>query len=253
MRANGVRTLVITGGNRGIGAEIAKRFAEEGYRVVVGARRKTPFLAQLGERVRFQPMDVRFEKGHERLAKAALAWTGHIDVYINCAGSSGWSPIGKVTESFLDAMIDTNLKGVLWGCKTAARYLSAGGCIINISSLAGKRGSANNSVYCAAKFGVNGITQALAKELGPKNIRVNAVCPVYVETDGVVGALRKKDSPAQGKNVKEYLRQFAAANAAMLRLPKAEEVAGTCLFLASTESSAITGQCVNVDCGVMPQ
>jgi 3-oxoacyl-[acyl-carrier protein] reductase/meso-butanediol dehydrogenase/(S,S)-butanediol dehydrogenase/diacetyl reductase len=131
--------------------------------------------------------------------------------------------------------------------------MQKGGVIINISSLAGKRGSANNSVYCATKFGVNGITQSLAKELGPMGIRVNAVCPVYLQTPGLKTALRDKYSPSKGKAIGSYLKKFADENAALHRLPEAEEVANLCLFLASASASAITGQCINVDCGVLPQ
>lgn len=247
------KTLIITGGNRGIGAEIAKIFYQQGYFVVIGARRQTSIVDQLGKRAHFQVTDVRYEKDHQRLVKKALELTGRVDVYINCAGFSQWRPVSKVDENFWNTMIDTNLKGVFWGCKTAAQYLKEGGSIINISSLAGKRGSANNSVYCASKFAVNGITQALAKELGPENIRVNAVCPVYVKTEGVLDALKDKDSPAAGADVDLYLKKFAARNAALRRLPSGEEVAQTCLFLASGQASAITGQCINVDCGVLPQ
>ena len=138
-------------------------------------------------------------------------------------------------------------------CKVAAENLSEGGCIINISSIAGKRGSANNSVYCVSKFGVNGLTQALAKELGPKGIRVNAVCPVYIQTKGLMEALGNKRSPTQGKDIDLYLKIFAAENAALKRLPTGDEVAKMCLFLASDKASAITGQCIHVDCGVLPQ
>ena len=150
-------------------------------------------------------------------------------------------------------MIDTNLKGTFWGCKAASERMEKGSSIVNISSLAGKRGSANNSVYCASKFGVNGITQALAKELGPKGIRVNAVCPVYVSTDGLHQALRDKESPSQGEDITCFLDDFASDNSALCRIPTAEEVARLCVFLASPEASAITGQCINVDCGVLPQ
>jgi 3-oxoacyl-[acyl-carrier protein] reductase/meso-butanediol dehydrogenase/(S,S)-butanediol dehydrogenase/diacetyl reductase len=131
--------------------------------------------------------------------------------------------------------------------------LRPGGCIVNVSSLAGKRGSANNSAYCAAKFAVNGITQALAKELGPRGIRVNAVCPVYVETEQLIQALAEPDSPAQGRSVAAYLSGFAASQTALGRLPLAEEIARVVCFLASEEASAMTGQCVNVDCGALPQ
>ncbi len=157
------------------------------------------------------------------------------------------------SRQFWDKMLNTNLKGTFWGCKTAAEYLSPGGSIINVSSLAGKRGSANNSVYCASKFGVNGITQALAKELGPKGIRVNAVCPVYVETSGLLEALENPDAPSRGQETDAYLQEFAKANAALQRLPHGSEVADLCLYLASPAASAITSQCINVDCGVLPQ
>lgn len=236
-----------------MGAEIAKMFYQQGYFVVIGARTQTSIASQLGKRAQFQITDVRCEKDHQRLVRKALKLTGRIDVYINCAGFSQWRPASKVNENFWNSMIDTNLKGVFWGCKTAAQYLKEGGCIINISSLAGKRGSANNSVYCASKFGVNGITQALAKELGPKKIRVNAVCPVYVKTEGVLDALKDRDSPAGVEDVGVYLQKFAAENAALRRLPTAEEVAQVCVFLASDQASAITGQCINVDCGVLSQ
>jgi NAD(P)-dependent dehydrogenase (short-subunit alcohol dehydrogenase family) len=247
------RTVIISGGNRGIGEAITKAFWKEGYHVLMGARTDTKLTAQLGKEVRFQRTDVCLESDHRVLVKSAFEWTGRLDVFINCAGFSQWRPINEVDLDFWNKMIDTNLKGTFWGCKVAAESLSEGGCIINISSLAGKRGSANNSVYCASKFGVNGLTQALAKELGPKGIRVNAVCPVYVQTQGLMEALGDKRSPTQGMDIEFYLEKFAAENAALRRLPTGDEVARMCLFLASLEASAITGQCINVDCGVLPQ
>jgi 3-oxoacyl-[acyl-carrier protein] reductase/meso-butanediol dehydrogenase/(S,S)-butanediol dehydrogenase/diacetyl reductase len=247
------RTVIITGGTRGIGAAITRAFWEEGYHVVVGARTGTDLVQKLGEHIRFLKMDVRFEPDHRALIKAAIEWTGRLDVFVNCAGLSQWRPINEVDSDFWNNMIDTNLKGTYWGCKVAAENLSEGGCIINISSLAGKRGSANNSVYCASKFGVNGLTQALAKELGPRGIRVNALCPVYVETEGIFDALQDDKSPSKGEHIPNFLNDFARNNAALLRLPSAREVAQLCVFLASSNASAITGQCINVDCGVLPQ
>ncbi len=250
---NSNRTVIITGGNRGIGEHITRAFFNNGDYVLIGARTDTGLAKKLGARVRFQKADVRVESDHQCLAKTALKWTGKLNAYINCAGFSAWCPVGEVDEDFWNKMIDTNLKGSFWGCKVAAQYLSQNGCIINISSLAGKRGSANNSVYCVSKFGVNAITQSLSKELGKKGIRVNAVCPVYIQTEGLVKALRNKNSPARGENIERYLEKFAGENASLGRFPTAEEIANACLFLASEAASAITGQSLNVDCGVLPQ
>ncbi len=142
---------------------------------------------------------------------------------------------------------------MLFASQAAAAAMKPSSSIINISSLAGKRGSANNSVYCAAKFGVNGITQALAKELGSAGIRVNAVCPVYIATPGLEAALNQPASPAAGLDIASYLSSFSATQTALGVLPTAAQIAATCVFLASPSANAITGQCINVDCGVLPQ
>jgi len=246
-------TVIITGGTKGIGAAISRQFHEHGARVLIAARNDNGLAQSLGEGARFQKADVRKLADHKALVQTALQWTGRLDVYINCAGFSEWRPLNEADETFWNEMIDTNLKGTFWGCQAAAEHMGRGGCIINISSIAGKRGSANNSVYCTSKFGVNGLTQALAKELGPKGIRVNAVCPVYVTTEGLLKALADDRSPAQGRDIDSFLKAFARENAALGYTPTAEEVARVCLFLASPEASAITGQCLNTDCGVLPQ
>ena len=130
--------------------------------------------------------------------------------------------------------------------------MKEGASIINISSIAGKRGSANNSAYCSSKFGVNGLTQSLAKELGPRGIRVNALCPVLIKTEGLSEALLEKYSPAK-LDPDKFISDFARDNAALKRLPTGKEVGDMAVFLASDNASAITGQCINVDCGVFPQ
>ena len=247
-----MKTAIITGGNRGIGLAITEAFVADDYKVIVGARHDTGIQNQFDGRARFISMDVKDEAGHRRLVQAAMDWTDQIDIYVNNAGYSEWRPIQNIDESFFNDLIGTNLKGAFWGCKVAADSLSKNGVIINVSSIAGKRGSVNNAMYCASKFGMNGLTQALAKELGPKSIRVNAVCPVLVATDGLIEALNSPHAPAKD-NTKKFLDDFAVKQSALGRLPTAEEVGDVCVFLASDKASAITGQCINVDCGVFPQ
>jgi NAD(P)-dependent dehydrogenase (short-subunit alcohol dehydrogenase family) len=198
-------------------------------------------------------LDVRERKEVQRFVALVLDRFGALDVFVNCAGVSRWCALGEINEAFIDEIVGTSVLGTLWGCAAAAAAMTAGGSIVNVSSLAGKRGSANNSAYCAAKFAVNGITQALAKELGPRGIRVNAVCPVYVETEHILTSLAEPASPAAGGPVAAYLTSFAATQTALRRLPTGDEVAEAVYFLASRAASAITGQCINVDCGTLPQ
>jgi 3-oxoacyl-[acyl-carrier protein] reductase/meso-butanediol dehydrogenase/(S,S)-butanediol dehydrogenase/diacetyl reductase len=247
------RTIIITGGSRGLGASITRAFHAAGDHVVIAARTDTGLARELGALARFVATDVRDPDALRATVAHAVTWTGRLDVLVNNAGYSAWRPLAEIDARFWDDMIATNLKAVLFASQAAAAVMGRGAAIVNISSLAGKRGSANNSVYCASKFGVNGITQSLAKELGPRGIRVNAVCPVYVRTAGLEEALAEPTSPAAGRDPSTYLAEFAASQAALGVLPTEEQVAQVCLFLASAGAGAITAQCINVDCGVMPQ
>lgn len=247
------RTTIITGGSRGLGAAITRAFHAVGDHVVIAARNDTGLAQELGACARFVPTDVRDPKALRAAVAEAVAWTGRLDVLVNNAGYSAWCPLAEIDEAFWDEMIGTNLRSVLFASQAAAAVMGRGAAIVNISSLAGKRGSANNSVYCASKFGVNGITQSLAKELGPRGIRVNAVCPVYLRTAGLEEALTEPHSPAAGRDLLTYLSEFASSQTALGVLPTEEQVAQACVFLASPAAGAITAQCVNVDCGVLPQ
>lgn len=245
-------TVFITGGGRGLGATISRAFHAEGYRVAIGSRADSGLAGELGARARHIACDVRRPGSVDGAIAAAAHWGGALDVLVNNAGRSAWRKLDDIDEAFWDDMLATNLKSVLFASQAAARRMRAGAAIVNISSLAGKRGSANNAVYCAAKFGVDGVTQALAKELGPSGIRVNAVCPVYVETEGLLEALADPQSPAGGRDVRAYLNTFAESQSALRALPTGTQVAAACVFLASAAAAAITGQCINVDCGVLP-
>jgi NAD(P)-dependent dehydrogenase (short-subunit alcohol dehydrogenase family) len=246
-------SVIVTGGSRGLGAAITRAFHDAGYYVAIASRSDSGLATELGGRARFMSTDVRSVDSLRRTIAAAEEWCGGIDVLINNAGTSSWRALPDIDETFWAEMMETNLKSVIFASQAAAARMQKGSAIVNISSLAGKRGSANNSVYCATKFAVNGVTQSLAKELGPRGIRVNAVCPVYVRTSGLEEALSERGSPTGGKGTSTYLADFAATQTALGVLPTGEQVADACLFLASPASGAITGQCVNVDCGVLPQ
>lgn len=246
------KVAIVTGGNRGIGLGITQSFIEAGYTVLVGARQDRNLTEKFGEKVIFIPTDVRDEQAHHNLVQYAMNQFGRLDTYVNNAGYSYWRPINEIDDAFLGDLLDTNLKGAFWGCKAASSVMKEEGVIINVSSLAGKRGSSNNSAYVASKFGMNGLTQSLAKELGARNIRVNAVCPVLIATEGLNEALDMEHAPGQG-DPEGFIENFTKANAALLRMPTALEVGHMCVFLSSQNASAITGQCINVDCGVLPQ
>ena len=247
------RTVLITGGSRGIGGAITRAFHNAGDHVVVASRNDTGLVDSLGARAHFVETDVRHPDELRAAVDAATQWGGGLDILVNNAGYSAWRALEEIDEVFWNDMVDTNLKSVLFASQAAAGCLPEGGSIVNVSSLAGKRGSANNSVYCATKFGVNAVTQALAKELGPRKIRVNAVCPVYVRTEGLTEALTQKGAPPRGEDLTSYLAEFASNHTALGVLPTDDQVAATCVFLASKAAAAITGQCLNVDCGVLPQ
>lgn len=251
MNSQRKRVVAVTGGTRGIGRAIAELFRSQDHALAVCSR--SPRDVSLPADVAHFGVDVRRREEVRQFVVAVLERFGSLDVFVNCAGISRWRVLQEIDDEFVREVIETNLLGTLWGCAAAASAMKTGGCIVNVSSLAGKRGSANNSAYCAAKFAVNGITQSLAKELGPRGIRVNAVCPVYVETDRILSVLAEPASPAQGQPVQAYLASFVAAQCALGRLPTAEEVAEVVYFLASPAASAITGQCINVDCGALPQ
>lgn len=243
--------VVVLGGSRGIGLDISEAFVRAGYFTVI-ASRTPPEKPRTPDTSEFLPCDATSRDQVQALAVTVERNFGIPHAWVNNVGVSAWRSLDRIDSDFLDEMLAVNLKSTFWGSQAAAHVMSQqGGSITNISSLAGKRGTANNSVYCAAKFGVNGLTEALAKELGSSGVRVNAICPVLVMTDGLREALESRTSPAAG-DVDNFVKTFTDREAPLGRLPTGADVADMAVFLASQAASSITGQCINVDCGVLP-
>ncbi len=241
------KVALITGGTRGIGREIAKKFAKEGCNLVLNyvsdntdvEKIKSEFN-EYGIDVLVLKADVSVFSDCENLVKEAIAKFGKIDILVNNAGITKDTLIAMMKEDAFDKVIDVNLKGTFNVTKNVVPYMmkKRNGNIINISSVVGVVGNAGQSNYAASKAGIIGFTKSLAKELAPRNIRVNAVAPGFIDTD-MTSVLSDK--------VKENIN----LQIPLKRMGKAEEVANVVSFLANDESSYITGQVINVDGGMV--
>ena len=245
------KVAVITGGGTGIGAEIARAFAKEGCRVVVSGRRRPPIEAVAAEVGGLAvAADVSDEVQVAALIAACDEAYGRLDILVNNAAVRGpVMPVAEMDIAGWDEAMAINVRGVVLCTKHAVPLLRRqGGSVVNISSVSGLRGKATRSPYSASKFAVNGITQAVAFEVGADGIRVNAICP-----GGVTGkrfltsqAMRAK---VLGTTAEELIKTQYTDSAALGRLIEPEEVASAAVFLASDAASAITGELLVVDCG----
>ena len=138
-----MKIAIVTAGNKGIGLEITKALIENDYEVVVGGRSEYSDQ-KTKDKVHFIKGDLRELNTHKKLVDKALELNNVIELYVNNLGLSEWKPIDEVDENFLDKLIKTNWYSAFWGCKASAKHISPNGSIINISSIAGKRGSKNN-------------------------------------------------------------------------------------------------------------
>lgn len=239
------KTAVVTGGSRGIGLAVVRRFLEEGASVALcGSREETArnaVEAILAETPDAPVMgiwpDVTSEAALEGAFRSVAERFGGLDVVVNNAGISQSTPLDKYTPEEFDAIIDLNVKGVLNGCQAAARVMGEGGSIINTSSMVAKMGQPSGVGYPMSKFAVNGITVSLARELGPRGIRVNAVAPGVTATD-MVAALPE-----------EMIKPIAAA-IPLRRVATPEDVANAFVFLASDLAAYVTGEVLAVDGGM---
>jgi NAD(P)-dependent dehydrogenase (short-subunit alcohol dehydrogenase family) len=238
------RTCLVTGGGRGIGRAVALGLAAEGASVAVAARTRwqcEEVAAAIGDRGVAVELDVTDGDSIERGVTETVERLGRLSVLVNAAGIS---PVRQRAEQHdVDAwtrMVDTNLTGTyLVSRAAAASLLYGGGAVVNVASVTGLRGTPRLAGYAASKAGVVNLTRTLAREWADRGVRVNAVCPGYVETDMTAAMLAV-----------EHLRQQVVDATPLGRIATLEEVAAPVLFLASDEASYVTGAVLVVDGGM---
>ena len=239
-----MKTVVVTGASKGIGRAVAKEFANYGYNVVIcynkslsDAQQSLNEVSQTTRAIAVK-VDVSNEDDVKNMVEITKKTFGNIDVLVNCAGVSDTRLLIDSTKEDYDFVFDTNMRGTYNTCKLVGREMlsNQSGKIINISSIWGLRGGSCESVYSASKGAIIAFTKALAKELGPNGINVNAVAPGFIQTD-------------MTKNVTEEIKQEIMESSALGRLGTPEDVAGVVSFLASEKSEFITGQVISVDGG----
>jgi 3-oxoacyl-[acyl-carrier protein] reductase len=234
------KVALVTGASKGIGASIAKHMAAEGAAVVVnyssskeGADRVVAEITANGGKAVAVQANVTKAAETERLFADAKKAFGRLDILVNNAGVYEFLPIEGITEEHFHRLFDLNVLALILASREAAKYFGPeGGSIVNISSLASYYAPANGSVYSATKAAVDAVTKSLAKELGPRKIRVNAINPGLVITEGVQTA---------GFEQSDIRRQMEAQTP-LGRIGQVEDVAPAAVFFASSDAAWITGE-----------
>jgi NAD(P)-dependent dehydrogenase (short-subunit alcohol dehydrogenase family) len=245
------KVTLVTGGNAGIGEATALKFAQEGARVVIAARRVEQgadvarrIIAAGGE-AHFVQADVSRASEVERMVEATVEKFGRLDCAVNNAGIAGprLTPVADVTEAQWDEVMGVNLKGV-WLCmkhEIPAMLANGGGAIVNVASIYGMKPSdLGHAPYSTSKFGVVGLTQSAAADYGQRSLRINAVAPGFTRSEMV-----NPDLPGAG----ERYKTVTARHSGMNRLGAAEETANAIAWLCSESASFVNGVVLAVDGG----
>jgi NAD(P)-dependent dehydrogenase (short-subunit alcohol dehydrogenase family) len=248
---------IVTGAGRGIGRATALELARMGADIVVaeldraGADRTASEVKGLGRRVLIVPTDVTSRANLETMADRARAEFGRIDVLVNNAGIYRAALPLEVTEEHWDAVLNVNAKAVFFASQAVLPTMIAQkrGAIISLASLASKVGSRNNLPYNASKAAVVSITKSLALAHAADGIRVNCVCPGFVETD-MWTLVSREQGALQGMSPEEFTRQ-RLAQIPLGRMETPQDVANVIGFLASSRAAYMTGQAINVTGGVI--
>jgi 3-oxoacyl-[acyl-carrier protein] reductase len=239
------KVALVTGGSRGLGAELVSGFLERRCSVATLSRAKTKFIDQTLRRCRLRndfhwaALDARDHDALHAFVAEVTAQFGRIDVLVNNAGMAVEGILPTMRTHDIVAAVEVNLTAALVLSHACSRVMlrQGSGCIVNISSVNAIRGQPGVAVYSATKAALDGLTRSLARELGPRNIRVNSVAPGYFESDMV-------------KDMAEELKQRVLRRTPLGRLARIEDVANAVHFLASDQASFITGQTIVVDGGI---
>lgn len=240
------KSVLITGGSRGIGAATAVYFARKGYKVAItynkslyAAKAMKETMALNGCEFIAIPCDVKNPTQVESAVRQTVSAFGSLDVMVNNAGVALQKLITDTTDDDWQNILSTNLSGIFYGCRSAAKVMvnQKSGSIVNISSIWGVSGASMEVAYSATKSGIIGLTKALAKELGPSGIRVNCIAPGVIDTE---------------MNSNLDIADFAALadDTPLGRIGAAEEVASAIFYLAD-DASFVTGQVLNTDGGIL--
>jgi 3-oxoacyl-[acyl-carrier protein] reductase len=243
------KVAIVTGASKGIGAAISKALAKEGAAVAVnysagreGAERTVTEIAREGGKAVAIQADVSKAADVKRLFEETKKAFGSVDVLVNNAGVFQFDPLEEITEKEFHREFDTNVLGTILATQQALKHFPrTGGSIINLSSIASQNPVPNSSLYSATKGAIDTLTLALAKELGPRNIRVNTVAPGLIDTEGnrKIGFVGSTDGNA-----------IAASIPLGARFGQPEEVAPVVVFLASDDASYLTGERISASGGL---
>jgi gluconate 5-dehydrogenase len=240
------KTALVTGGSRGLGLQMAHALGEAGARLVISSR-KADDLAKAAAELKAVGIDAQWiaadasrQEDIARLTDEALQKLGHVDILVNNAGATWGSPAEDYPLEAWDKVMNLNVRGYFLLCQQLAKkdMLSRGGSIINISSVAGLNGGSNVIAYNTSKAAVLNFTRSLAREWGPRGIRVNAICPGAFPTKMMKGTMEK------GGGADAY-----AARTPLRRIGDDEDLKGITVLFASDAGKHITGQWMAVDGG----
>ncbi len=246
MSAQAERTVVVTGGSRGIGRAICLSFAKAGTQIYFNYYPEDPqaevtekLIRAAGGQAQSDCVDVASEQDVTAFINKVIEKTGRIDVLVNNAGITRDSLLVRMKEKDWDSVLSINLKGAFNCTKIAAKYMMKQrfGYIINIASIVGVTGNPGQANYVASKAGIIGFTKAIAKELAPRGVTVNAVAPGYIETD-------------MTQSLSEDVKKVMLGQIPLGRAGRPEDVAAVVAFLASEQAAYLTGQVVHVSGGM---